>query len=191
MGDPAEIITDVEIAPDYIIEHKGPGRPCKYYTHVKPYLNDVLQWLKIGMNEYSICDKLDISFDAWIEYKGKYSELTELYTRAMRERNCLVYNSMYQKAVGTVAEIKKQKVLPSGTVVGFTEEMYIPADVNAADLYLRNKDPEYKSPKSDNSGSILQVNFQLPQLQAEIKQLDEELKALESHEPVASQGMEE
>lgn len=163
------------------VEARPVGRPSKYESHVQPFLNDILEWLKAGMNEYSICDKLDIGHNAWSIYKQEYEELRELYTRATRERNCLVMNSMFKKATGEKVQIRKAKVMNDGEVIPYTEETYVPPDVNAADLYLRNNDPDYKSAKNDvGNGQITINNFQLPQIQSELKQIEDELKKLEA-----------
>jgi hypothetical protein len=59
------------------------------------------------------------------------------------------------------------------------EEQYIPPDVNAADLFLRNNDPEYKSAKADISGQNITVNFQLADWEQKRKEILDEIKRLE------------
>lgn len=152
----------------------------KYYTHVLPRIEEVYKWLCEGMTEYSIADELGIRPGTLIEYKKEYSELIEVYTRARTQRNALVMNSMYSKAKGLKASVNKVKVLNSGDIIEYTEETYIPPDVNAADLYLRNNSDEYKSAKADTGGlTLIQNNYQLPQLQEQLLQIEEELKRLD------------
>lgn len=152
---------------------KSIGRPCKYETHVKPYLDQILQWLKDGMNEYSIQDKLGVSKDAWIRYKSDNQELKDLYRRACEERNNLVQNAVFAGSLGHTAIVKKQKVLQNGTVVDFQEEEYIAPDMNAAKFWLINRDPENWKDKQANDTSI-SVNFQLPDFKSRITQLRNE-----------------
>jgi hypothetical protein len=157
----------------------------KYETHVLPRFKDILQWLKDGMTEYSIADKLGIARSTLTGYKSKYATFQSLYARAQDERNCLVMNSMYRKALGEKASLNKQKVTKDGDVIDIIEEVYIPPDVNAADLYLRNNDDKYKSAKSDvGNMTLIQNNFQLPQVTQQIKLLEEELKRLEAPQAV-------
>lgn len=152
----------------------------KYYTHVLPRLEEVYKWLCEGMTEYSIADELNISHGRLIEYKKQHEEIIEVYTRARTSRNALVMNSMYSKALGEKVSVIKQKVASGGIVVDIREETYIPPDVNAADLYLRNNSDEYKSAKADTSGvTLIQNNYQLPQLQQQLLDIDAELKRLE------------
>lgn len=156
------------------------GRPYKYETHVMPRLEEIYNWLCQGATDYSICDTLGVSHQTWIDYKRSFVELIEVYTRARTQRNNLVMNSMFKKASGEKVAINKVKVLNNGEKIEYAEEQYIPPDVNAADLYLRNNSDEYKSAKADTGGlTLIQNNINLPQLQDQLKQIEEELKMLE------------
>ena len=155
----------------------------KYYTHVLPRLEDVYKWLCEGMTEYSIADELGLSHGTLIEYKKEYSEIIQVYTRARTQRNALVMNSMFAKANGAKEQVNKVKVLNTGAMVAYTEEIYTPPDVNAADLYLRNNSDDYKSAKADTGGiTLIQNNYQLPQLIEQMKQIDDKLKELDAIE---------
>lgn len=158
---------------------KEVGRPCKYETHVEPRLKEIYQWVKDGMTDYSIADQLGICHETLIKYKDNYLDLSSLYTRAREERNKLVMNRMFAKATGEIAQVKQEKLAKDGKKVVLTSEIYTPPDVNAADLFLRNNDPKYKGPKSIDSGNITINNIQIPQLQDEIKRIEEQRKALE------------
>lgn len=152
----------------------------KYYTHVLPRLEEVYKWLCEGMTEYSIAEQLGICHNSLIEYKKEHNEIIEVYTRARGQRNALVMNSMFSKACGEKVSVIKQKVAAGGEIVELKEEQYIPPDVNAADLYLRNNSDEYKSAKADTGGlTLIQNNINLPQLQDQLKQIEDELKKLD------------
>jgi hypothetical protein len=89
-------------------------------------------------------------------------------------------NAMFSKASGEKVAINKAKVLNNGEIIEYSEEQYIPPDVNAADLYLRNNSDEYKSAKADTGGlTLIQNNIHLPQLQEQLKAIDDELKKLD------------
>ena len=161
-------------------------RTYKYDSHVKPRLNEVYEWVKNGYTDYSIADTLGISHESLIKYKAEILELSNVFTRARAERNNLVMGAMFSKATGVKAEVKKAKVLNNGEIIDYTEEQYIPPDVNAADLYLRNNSDEYKSAKADTGGlTLIQNNYQLPQLIEQIKQLDDKIKELDAIETTA------
>ncbi len=161
------------------IDSRKVGRPCKYESHVKPYLDKIYEWLKQGYTDYSIAENLGIAHYTWIQYKEKYTELTGVYTRARLERNRLVMNKMFQRATGEKVALIKQKATKDGQILDLVEEQYIPPDVNAADLYLRNNDPEYKSAKADISGQNITVNFQLADWEKKRKEILDEIKRLE------------
>jgi len=156
------------------------GRPEKYSTHVEPYLTQIQQWLQEGMTEYSIAEQLGIARQTYYEYKKKYSDLQDVHTRAREEKNCLVMHRMYSKAVGERITLDKKKVTGKGDVIDYTEDQYLPPDVNAADLYLRNNNPNYKAAKDMGNMTLNQYNFQLPDVQANITKLQERLKYLKS-----------
>lgn len=165
-------------------------RMTKYITHVKPRLKEILEWLKMGMNEYSIAEKLDVSQNSLTRYKTEYLEFGELYARAQDERNCLVMNSMFRKANGEKVKTLKQKLDKFGEVHNIIEEVYVPADVNAADLYLRNNDPNYKSAKTDlSAGNITINNYSMAEIEAKRNQILSEIQKLEAIEmqPVKSE----
>ena len=152
----------------------------KYYTHVLPRLEEVYKWLCEGMTEYSIAEELGIGHNTLIEYKKEHSEIIEVYTRARTERNALVMGAMFSKATGEKVAVNKAKVLNSGEIIEYTEEQYIPPDVNAADLYLRNNSDDYKSTKADTGNlTLIQNNIHLPQLQEQLQQIEDELKKLD------------
>jgi hypothetical protein len=167
------------------------GRPCKYDTHIKPYLEQIFEWLCKGYTDYSISEQLGIHQNTWMRYKDKYSVLGELYARARTQKNALVMHSMFKKATGIVQMIPQQKVTKDGDIVDYTETIYVPPDVNAADLYLRNNDENYKSAKSEPGNlTLIQNNFQLPQISQQLKEIENQLKSLESPSAVDVEAIE-
>jgi hypothetical protein len=160
-------------------EEQETERRTKYNTLLKPRFNEVVQWIAEGCTDYSIAEKIGVHYNTLSRWKSEYKEFADLYARAQDARNCLTMNSMFKKSNGIRVQLKKQKVLSDGSVKDYIEEQYYPPDVNAADLFLRNNDPEYKGPKSIESGNITINNIQIPQLQEEIKRIEEQRKALE------------
>jgi len=157
------------------------GRPCKYESHVQPRLQEIYEWVKAGMTDYSIAETLGIHPYTLIRYKEQYSELNEVYTHARTERNRLVMNKMFQRATGEKVTLRKQKATKDGEIIDLIEEQYIPPDVNAADLFLRNNDPEYKTAKMSNEiGSLTINNFQLGDWEQKRQEILQEIKRLET-----------
>jgi hypothetical protein len=136
------------------------------------------------MTDYSIAEQLGIHKYTLIRYKEIYNDLSDLYSRAIHDRNRLVMNRMFQKATGIKESLLKQKIDKEGKVHDLTEEVYIPPDVQAADLFLRNNDPEYKGQKASESGNITINNFNNDDWQTKRKQLLQEIIHLEMQSAV-------
>ena len=172
-------IHDIEVN-----EKDSAGRPCKYESHIQPFLQDIKKWIEEGYTDYSIADSLGIHYTTYSRYKRDFTELANLYTRTQAKHNKLVFNSMLKKATGIKEKIKKQKVLSDGTVVTYEEEVYVPPCHNAADLYERNHNPNYKGSKDIGNVTLNQYNFNRPQLESELHKIEQELKQLESVDAV-------
>jgi hypothetical protein len=93
-------------------------------------------------------------------------------------------NRMYAKACGEIAQVKQQKMTKEGAIISLVSEIYTPPDVNAADLFLRNNDPEYKSAKAVEIGSTTINNFQLEGWEDKRQQILSEIRKLEMQSAV-------
>ena len=89
-------------------------------------------------------------------------------------------NRMFSKACGEHIKVDKVKVLGNGEKVDYKDGIYIPSDVNAADLYLRNNDTTYKSAKSAEVGGSTTINFNVAELSSKRAELLTELQKLSS-----------
>jgi hypothetical protein len=167
---PAEIVE---------VERERAGRPELYPTVVLPNWDMIFEAISQGYTEKSIYEKLGINRQSWIDYKAKYTEFAEMIIRARSAAGELLLNKQFQAGCGQKVTLRKQKALKDGSVVDIEEEMYIPPNVNAADFWGRHMMPEYKAPKSVESGGNLTVNFQLPQIQSELQKLAEQEKILQ------------
>lgn len=174
--DPDKQSAPVTVEPSIELEESS-----KFETHVRPRLEEIYQWMKAGYTEGSIAEQLGISYDTWWRYKRKYSEISELYTRAQDERNCLVLDAMYRKSTGIKASVRKQRPGKDGVAVDLVEEVYVPPDHNAADLYLRNRMPGYVStrPELGSGNTFIAANVNVNQIKGELQDLLAEIKKLE------------
>lgn len=159
-------------------KEKKVGRDSKYPLLVEPRLDEILEWLKEGYTDYSIAEQLGIHPTTFIKYKEENPNLSVLYTRAQEERNSLVMNKMFSKSCGMVGTAYQEKLTKDGEKVTLKSQIYVPPDVNAADLYLRNNDPDYKSAKSIEIGGSTTINFNVAELQSKRDELLSELQKL-------------
>lgn len=86
---------------------KRRGRPGKYETIVKPRFDEITEWLSIGATEKEIAKNLGINIDTWIEYKKKYSELTDLIKSGRKNPVIQIKKAMLKRALGFQYEEKK------------------------------------------------------------------------------------
>lgn len=179
---------------------KIPYKPntSKYRTHVEPYLKDIEKWISKGIKDVKIRQKLKIDHDTWIRYKKEHSELAELYAVKKELLVIGLEDSLYKKAHGyNVTEITKESVKDSETgkkslEITKTVAKHVPPDSTALIFALSNLDPE--NWKQKNPGLNVQINnnnIQLPQLEADLQQIQSRRKELETLLAVNVEVMEE
>jgi len=167
---------DISIETTKAVRAVEVAKTNKYITLVEPRLQDILQWLKQGMNEYSIAEKLGICNDTWIEYRGKYPVLSKLYTQAQDSRNCLVVNAVLKRSLGYDYD---ETTTDRGEVTK-TVTKHVPGDVNAQKFYLINRDPANWQPENRLESSNITINnYQLPELETKRQQILAEIQRLE------------
>lgn len=76
------------------------GRKNKYETHVVPFFDTILEWLKNGATERQIAEKLDIAYSTFNDYKIKYPELMELLEKGRRNLVAELRGALVKKALG-------------------------------------------------------------------------------------------
>lgn len=157
--------------PTETVETSKAGRPELYPAIVEPNFDMIFEAISQGYTEKSIYEKLGVNRQSWIDYKSKYPEFAEIIKRARSAAGELLLNKQFAAACGQTVTLNKQKVTKDGDVVDITEDMYIPPNVNAAEFWARHLYPEYKAPKSVESGQNITVNFQLPEAKAKVEQL--------------------
>lgn len=119
---------------------KSRGRPSKYETEVKPRFNEILEWLELGSTEKEIYTNLGICKDAWIEYKKKYVELTELIKNGRKNPVIQIKKAMMKRAIGFQYEEKKVTT----QVIKFKDEALgeIPAQVIRTEVTTKTALPD-------------------------------------------------
>jgi len=136
------------------------GKNGKYETHVKPFLEDIKQWLMDGMTEYSICEQLGIHHQTWINYKRRHIALIEAIARAKEEKNALVMHKMLEKATGYEHEDLYITQHKGQIIEKKIKKHYAPCD-KAAELYLRNNMEGYKSGREPVISNTLNINMDM------------------------------
>lgn len=124
------------------------GRKSKYEEYVKPYLNQITEWVRSGATEQEICTALGIALSTFNDYKSKYSELSESLRTGRQTVILNVKAALYKKAVGFEYE-EMEGVKKDGKVVSTRiMKRYSAPDTTAAAMLLRNYDKEWRDKDS-------------------------------------------
>lgn len=126
---------------------KKRGRKCKYDSHVKPYLEKIREWKKVGATDENICKVLGISKTVFYEYLQKYPEFLEVRKKGVVEFCFELRSELAQLATKHTLETKKQYIKQdqeTGHKTQYTEitTREVDADPAAINLLLKNLDKE-------------------------------------------------
>nr|WP_258319313.1 hypothetical protein [Listeria monocytogenes] len=149
------------------------GRKSKYESHVRPYLADIIKWVKMGEPQYIICKKLGINKATFCEYKNKYPELNEAIKKGSQFLDYEVIESLAKRAIGYDYEETKSIIekLADGREKRKIEKTvkHIPPDTGAIALYMKNRRLLQSLDEEVKSKQIKLIQVQTEKVKAEIK----------------------
>ena len=126
------------------------GRKNRYDSYVKPYLQDISEWVQT-MDEEQIARRLGIAVSTWHDYKNKHPELADAVKAGRQNLIADVKSALKMRAKGFEYQEKKvyTKVGDNGSAVyEETTTKYAPPDVAACNSILQNLDPEWRRDKA-------------------------------------------
>ena len=116
------------------IEAKAVGRPSKYDTNIKPYLDTIRMLRQEGQTEEAIAKRFNVVSSTWYTYKLKFPEFAEALKEEMDFVQAKTEKSLYNTAWGwrepQVKEtyernsrtgemiLTKKEILPDKVIVG-------------------------------------------------------------------------
>lgn len=124
------------------------GRPTKYDTNVKPHLEQIKEWRKVGATIENICDVLDIGKSTWNVYEKEHPEFRDAIKKG-KDVFCLdLRGELAKLAVKHTLETKKQYIkqdMETGHKTQYTEitTREVDADKGAIHMLLKNLDPNW------------------------------------------------
>jgi len=123
------------------------GRKNKYDENVKPYLEQIQQWKKIGATDEQICKQLNISKSTFYEYLKKHSELSDALKKGRTELIFDLRGELARISFKHTLETKKQYIkedTETGARTQYTEitTKEVDGDIAAINLLLKNIDKE-------------------------------------------------
>ena len=122
------------------------GRPNKYDTHIKPYLEQIKQWKRQGVTDAQICKELNVSVSVFCDAKNKYSEFSEVLKESTARFCADLRGEMARLAFKH--ELKTTKIYTTTEADGSTKThkevtvKEVDGNVTAQHLLLKNMDRE-------------------------------------------------
>jgi transposase-like protein len=158
--------------------NKG-GKPSLYRPAMLPVIQ---QAAAEGIVIKEIARALNIAESTLYNWKKDIPEVKEAFERGEEYIVNDVKMAIYKRALGyEYNEVTKE----NGSIKKEVTK-HIPGDTTAQQVVLYNKlSDEFKSKNHVDSLTLIQNNYQLPQIQQQIQQLEQELKNLETIETVA------
>ena len=148
---------------------RGGSRYAKYGKRVIPiaakgkyrkWLTDdgkmlLKAWARDGLSDEQLCKKMDISVSTFYEWKKKYPELSEALSRGKEIADVEVENALYKTALGYTETVQKsfklhhvdydaqgKKIREYDYLQTGIEQVHVPANVKAQQVWLYNRKPE-------------------------------------------------
>ena len=119
----------------------GNGRPQKYVELVEPYLPEIKK-MALTMTEQQIAKTLGVSYSAFRKYKGLYPELQAALKKGRRQLVMELYSALIKRAKGYECTERKTYYKNGEVVAEEITKKFMPPDVAAINLALKNFDPE-------------------------------------------------
>lgn len=126
------------------------ARPSKYAECVKPHLEQIREWRKVGATIENICDTLNIARSTWSVYEKKYPEFSDAIKKGKTEFCLDLRGELAKLAKKHTLETKKQYIkqdVETGQKTQYTEitTREVDADIAAINLLLKNLDENWSN----------------------------------------------
>lgn len=129
------------------------ARKSLYQSRVFPRLAEIQEWARDGYSDKEIAQILLVSENSFSSYKKLYPELRSALEEG-KYADTLVENQFFKSCIGYKVNLKvpfKIRVGNSDVIRYFSEEKYIPPNVKAQILWLKNRRPDKWSDKKEFS----------------------------------------
>lgn len=127
----------------------------KYEEWLKPEgLLKIEGWARDGLTDEQIAKKMGVAYSTLREWRDKYSALSAVLKKGKEIVDRNVENSLYERAIGGVHEVKKTIKLKETyydaqgrkcekeKLETVLDEVYIPGDTTAQIFWLKNRKPD-------------------------------------------------
>lgn len=114
--------------------------PPKKHTRLNYKLIERLA--SVGLTDKEIATVLNIKYNTFQGYKAHDEKLQQALETGQQDPNRKVENALYKRALGYDYLETTKELTKKGTVVTKLVKKHLPADVKAAEIWLRNRMPE-------------------------------------------------
>ena len=126
------------------------GRKSKYDICVKPHLQKIGEWKRVGATDEQICSQLGVSKSSFYEYQKKHLELLDAIKKGKTELVMDLRGELARIAFKHTLETKKQYIkqdAETGNKTQYTEitTKEVDGDIAAINLLLKNLDSEWSN----------------------------------------------
>ena len=132
-----------------------------YVNYVKPYLEDIKEWIRIGETQTTIHKKLGISETSWYAFKKKYPAIEDAIVKGKQNLAEHIESSLYKSCMGY--EVTETKTVTGKDTRIEKTTKNIPPSVTAIIFTLCNMLPEKwkRNDKDENSQkeNTLKIEF--------------------------------
>lgn len=155
------------------------GRPSKYDTQIKPYIEDIRKAVEAGATTEEIAKAYGISVSTLHKYKAEKKELSDAFARGREHVIVEIKAALLKKALGYEYEEQKKvarKDKEGETIVSFeTFKRHQPPSETAAAMLLRNYCPDWLD-KDNQTTDLRRQEMELKKAIAESTNFDLDLK---------------
>lgn len=159
------------------------GRPNKYETHIKPYLQQIAEWKRNGATDEQVCQQLGVSKSVFYAAKAKYPEFSEALKNSRAAFVADLRGELARLAFKHTLETVKvySKTDESGQSVTYKEKTSkeVDGDIAAIHLLLKNLDKENWADNPQGL-KIKKQELELKKLIAEANNFDLNLTEVET-----------
>ncbi|MBO5909365.1 MAG: hypothetical protein J6Q67_06295, partial [Clostridia bacterium] len=126
------------------------GRKSKYETAVKPYLDNIREWKRVGATDEQICERLKIAPSSYYKYAKENAEFAESIKKGKIDLVMDLRGELARVAFKHTLETKKQYIkqdMETGHKTQYTEitTREIDSNIAAINLLLKNLDAEWSN----------------------------------------------
>ena len=144
------------------------GRPSRYESEIKPYIEDIKKAVAAGATVEEIAKAFDIAISTLHRYKAEKKELKDAFTRGRDKVVIEIKAALLKKALGFEYEEEKRvgRKDKNGENVVLVEKYkrYCPPSETAAAMLLRNYDEDWR----DNDKASAEIKKQETELKKAI-----------------------